>query len=228
MGMDRQYIRDNGVIDRYLKGALTADEEQAFEEAYLGDTELLEQIETAERLRDGVKGLGTVGSFERSRWRWQQMFTSPRYAMAATVLLAVSLGFSTSLYNENRSLRDGASQTPLITRFVALESVRGTNVTELAAPEQDELIMLMLDAGVVAYDTYRAVITRRDGEQSQQIWSRADLSPELNETTVAVGLQGPLLRPGTYEAKLDGRMNDWPAERFEQISLMELTVLPRD
>ena len=38
--MDRQYIRDHQVIERYLSGALTADEEQAFEEAYLGDAEI--------------------------------------------------------------------------------------------------------------------------------------------------------------------------------------------
>src|SRR5688572_27635539 len=155
MGMDRQYIRDNGVIERYLRGALTADEEQAFEEAYLGDLELLDQLQAAERLRDGIKELDR-GVLERSRPRWQQTFASPRYAMAATVLLAVSLGFSTVLYDENRSLREGASQTPLITRFVSLDSVRGANVPEIVAPEQDELITLMIDSGTVAYDTYRA------------------------------------------------------------------------
>jgi hypothetical protein len=226
--MDRQYIRDNGVIERYLSGALTADEEQAFEETYLGDAELLSEIEAAERLRDGMKGLDSAGDLERSRPRWQQTFASPRYAMAASVLLAVSLGFSAALYRENQSLRDGASQAPLITRFVALESVRGASVTTIPAPRRDELIVLMLDAGTVAYDTYRAVITRRDGEQSEQIWSRADLAPELNGTTIAVSVQGRMLPPGTYEAKVDGRMNDWPAERFEQITLMQFVLAPRD
>jgi hypothetical protein len=226
--MDRQYIRDHGVIERYLAGALTADEERAFEEAYLGDAELLEQIETVERLRDGVKGLDATGDLDRSRPRWQRAFASPRYGMAASVLLAVSLGFSTVLYNENQLLREGASQSPLITRFVALESVRGANVTEIATPEQDELIMLMLDAGVVAYDTYRAVITRRDGEQSEQIWSRADLQSELNGTTIPVNLPSRMLRPGAYEARLDGRMNDWPGGRFEQIAVLDFRVVPRD
>lgn len=226
--MDRQYIRDNGVIERYLSGALTADEEQAFEEAYLGNAELLEEIEAAERLRDGMKGLDSAGDLQRSRPRWQQAFASPRYAMAASLLLAVSLGFSTVLYNENRNLRGGVASTPMITRFVALEAVRGGNARSVAAPDEDELITLMLDAGTVAYDTYRAVITRRDGEQSEQIWSRADLTSELNGTTIPVTLQGRVLRPGTYEAKVDGRMNDWPAERFEQVTLTRLEVVPRE
>jgi hypothetical protein len=226
--MDRQYIRDNDVIERYLKGALTADEEQAFEEAYLGDSELLDQLQAAERLRDGIKGLDSAGDLERPRPRWQQTFGSPRYAMAATVLLAVSLGFSSVMYNENQLLREGGSQTPLITQFVRLESVRGENNTKISAPAQDELITLMLDAGSIAYDTYRAVITRRDGEQSEEIWSRSDLPPQLNGTTIAVSVRGRMLRPGTYEAKVDGRMSDWPAERFEPVTLMQLEVLPRD
>ena len=225
--MDRQYIRDNGVIERYLKGALTADEEQAFEEAYLGDSELLDQLQAAERLRDGIKELDGVG-LERSRPRWQQTFASPQYAMAATVLLAVSLGFSTVLYNENQGLREGASQTPLITRFVALDPVRGANVPEIVAPEQDELITLMIDSGTVAYDTYRAVITRRDGEGSEQVWGRADLRPEFNGTTIPVSVQGRMLRPGTHQARLDGRMDDWPAERFEHVAVLDFRVVPRD
>jgi hypothetical protein len=207
---------------------LTADEEQGFEEAYLGDAELLDQLQAAERLRDGIKGLDGAGDLERSRPRWRQTFASPRYAMAATVLLAVSLGFSSVLYNENQVLREGGSSTPLITRFVALESVRGENITEITAPAQDELTLLMLDAGAIAYDTYRAAITRRDGEQSEQIWSRADLTPELNGTTIAISLQGRMLRPGTYEATVDGRMNDWPAERFEQVTSISFVVVPRD
>ena len=226
--MDRQYIREHQVIERYLSGALTADEEQGFEEAYLGDAELLDQLQAAERLRDGIKGLDSAGDLERSRPRWRQTFASPRYAMAATVLLAVSLGFSSVLYNENQVLREGGSSTPLATRFVALESERGGNVREIEAPEQDESIVLLLDAGVVAYDTYRAVITRRDGERSEEIWSRANLVPQLNGTTIAVSLQGRMLRFGTYEAKVDGRMNDWPAERFEPVTSIPFVVVPRD
>jgi hypothetical protein len=84
----------------------------------------------------------------------------------------------------------------------------------------------MIDAGVVAHDTYRAAITRRDGEQSEQIWSRADLTPELNGMTIAITLQGRMLRPGTYEAKVDGRMND--SGRFEPVAEVRLVVLPRD
>ena len=228
--MDRQYIRDHEVIERYLSGALTADEEQAFEEAYLGDSEILDQLQAAERLREGIKELDGAGRIERLRPRpqWQRMLASPRYAAAASVLLAVSLGFSTVLYRENRDLRDGAlSPTPAITRFVALDSVRGGNATTIREPDEDEWTVLLLDAGPTEYDIYRAMLTRRVGERSEEIWSRADLAPQLGES-ISIGVPGRLLRPGDYETRLEGRMDDWPAERFDEIGRTQLTVVARD
>jgi hypothetical protein len=230
--MDRQYIRDNQVIERYLSGALTADEEQAFEETYLGDAEILDQIEAAERLRDGIKELGNAGDLERSRPRprprWQRFFASPQYAAAASLLLVVSLGLSTTWYREIRNLRESSfTETSAITRAVALDAVRGGDGSSIVAPEPDEFTVLLLDTGVVAYDTYRAVLTRRDGDRSEEIFNRADLVPQLGGT-ILIGVPGRALRPGTYEARLEGRMADWPAGRFDGIATTSLIVTPRN
>jgi len=229
--MDRQYIRDHQVIERYLSGALTADEEQAFEEAYLGDPDLLDQVQAAERLRDGIKKLDSDGSLERVRpsARWRQWFTSPQYAAAASVLLAVSLGFSAMLYRDNLDMREtGSSQTSERTRLVRLEVVRGGgDARKIPAPELDQRTVLQLDAGAVAYDTYRGTVMRRDGDRSETIWSRADLVAEPDET-VLIGVPGRDLRPGDYEARLEGRMSDWPADRFDEIARLPLTVVPRN
>jgi hypothetical protein len=228
--MDRQYIRDHAVIERYLSGALTAEEEQAFEEAYLGDAELLDEVQAAEQLREGIKELDSAGRLERPRapTGWRQWLASPQYAAAASVLLAVSLGFSAMLYRENVDLRGvGVSQVSERTRLVRLEALRGGNVAEISAPETDERIVLQLDAGTVAYDTYRGTLMRRDGDQFETIWSRADLVTQPEET-VLIGVPGRALLPGNYEARLDGRMNDWPAERFDEISRLDLRVVPRN
>jgi hypothetical protein len=228
--MDRQYIRDHQVIERYLSGILTADEEQAFEEAYLGDPELLAQLQTAERLREGLKDLNGAGRLPRLRPAapWRQWLRSPQYAAAASVLLAVSLGFSTMLYRENRDLRDaGPVQGSAITRIVALEAVRGGAANEISASAQDELTSLLLDAGTVAYDTYRATLTRLDDEGPEQIFRRDDLVPQLGGSIV-VSVAGRSFGPGDYEVRLEGRMNAWPTERFEEITRTPFTVIPRD
>ena len=65
--MDRQYIHDNRVIERYLSGQLSAAEEQALEEAYLADPDLLAELEATERLRDGIKDLSARGELKRAR-----------------------------------------------------------------------------------------------------------------------------------------------------------------
>jgi len=224
--MDRRYIRDNDVVERYLKGALTADEEQAFEEAYLGNADLLSEIEAAERLRDGMKGLDSAGDLARSRPRWQQALASPRYAMAATMLLAVSLGLSSVLYNENQLLRESAfPSTSAITRLVPLVSLRGGGDTSIPAPADDEWVVFQLDAGSTKYAVYRAVLDRLDGGAREEIWSRADLEPTGGE--VAIGLPGRALRPGLYEARLEGR-NESPADEFEEIGRTQFSLVPRD
>jgi hypothetical protein len=228
--MDRQYIRDHDMIERYLSRSLTAEEEQEFEEAYLGDPDIMDELEAAERLRDGIKELGAAGRLERVRPRpqWQRVLASPRYAAAASLLLAVSLGFSTMLYRENRELREGGlSSTSTITRFVALDSVRGGNADTVREPAEDEWTVLLLDAGPTEYDTYRAVLTRRLGDRSEEIWRRADLAQELGGT-ILIGVPGRMLRPGSYEVILEGRMEDWPAERFDEITRTPLTVVARD
>jgi hypothetical protein len=228
--MNRQYIRDHDVIERYLSRTLTAEEEQEFEEAYLGDSDIMDELEAAERLRDGIKELGEAGRLARARPRpqWQRVLASPRYAAAASLLLAVSLGFSTMLYRENRELRQGGlPPSSTITRFVALDTVRGGNAAMIREPDEDEWTVLLLDAGPMDYDVYRAVLARQLGERSEEIWSRADLAPQLGGT-ILIGVPGRVLRPGEYETRLEGRMRDWPAERFDEIARTGLTVVPRD
>ena len=222
--MDRQYIHDHQVVERYLKGALTADEEQAFEEAYLGDPVLLDELQAAERLRAGFQDLDGAGVLERPRPRWLQALASPQYAAAASVLLAAMLVVSGALYRENMSLREGGlAMEPAVTRLVPLVSVRGGAPNELAAPGNDEWTVLLLDPGFTEYDTYRAVLERLMDGASEEVWRRSDLTLTY-EGTIAMGLPGRLLSPGEYAARLEGRMNDWPAERFDEISRTAFSV----
>src|SRR5262245_66509912 len=105
--MDRQYIRDHQVIERYLKGELSADEEQAFEEAYLADQELLDEIELVERLGDGLKRLKASGGIAapRAAGRLRVFFASPQFAEAASVMLVVRIVFSSVMYRVYRDIR---------------------------------------------------------------------------------------------------------------------------
>src|SRR5688572_20357326 len=104
--MDRQYIRDNQVIERYLQGRLTADEESAFEEAYIGDPALFQDLKAAELLRRGLELHEADATGEQLPSAGARSANAPRYALAASLVAAVGLAASAYLFVENRALRD--------------------------------------------------------------------------------------------------------------------------
>lgn len=213
--MDRQYIQDHRVIERYLSGQLSAAEEQALEEAYLADPDLLAELETTERLRAGIKDLGARGELGRVRGapRWLRALASPQYAAAASVLLAVALALSGTLYRDNVELRQQQVMTTATAMsMIPLENVRGAAAIEITAPAENEMAGLLVDAGADGYDSYRVVILRRGEAAPEEIASAAGLSPDF-QSQLAVAVPGRLLTPGLYEIEVEGRMSDWPADR---------------
>ena len=217
-------------MERYLTGALTAEEEQGFEEAYLEDPELLDELQAAERLRAGIKDLDAVGGLGQSQApaRWLRAIASPQYAAAASVLLAVTVVFSATLYRENRALREQAfAPGSIVTRFVMLETLRGAAETPIAAPPADEFTVLFVDAGPMPYDSYRAELARGDGASLQTIWSAGGLEP-TPDGAIGIGVPGRMLTPGRYEASVAARMNDWPPERFDEVARVAIRVVARE
>ncbi|HEX6998783.1 MAG TPA: hypothetical protein VF322_11605 [Gammaproteobacteria bacterium] len=220
------------MIERYLQGRLTAEEERAFEERYLADPALLDELELEDELGRGLKELHARGELPGGHARpeaaarapWLRILGSPRYAAAATVLLGLSWLLSAGLYYQNRSLRaDGAGApaagTP--TRLVPLVAVRGPGgATAVTAPAPREWTVLLVDAGFTEYQEYRAVVAR-DGAPSP-ILELEGLAATY-DGTVPIGLPGALLTPGRYEIVLEGRRG---AAAFEPVSRTPFTIAP--
>lgn len=196
-------------IERYLHGQLSPAEAQAFEEAYLGDSELLDEIMLVETLKAGLarhaERRGRPGAARRRFW------ATPQYAAAASVLLAVAVLGAGTLYLENRSLRDGAAAVTA-TRLVPLVAVRGRSETELGPFARDEWTVLLVDPGFVEFDTFEAVVARETDGGSDPIWRSLGLTPSY-EGLLAVGVPGAELSAGDYRLTVTGRLSDWPASR---------------
>jgi len=230
--MDRQQIRENQLVERYLNGTLSPAEEQAFEEAYLADPQLEQELDLAERLRTAFKDFDAAGSAPRAappRARWLDLVSSPRYALAASLVAAVALASTAGLYVQNQTLRSGGAGETFAargqTRLLPLVSVRGAaNPNEIAAPGAGELTVLLLDPGFGEYEVYRAVLARRDG---QEVLRRDGMSPTY-EGLLAFAVPGEMLSPGSYEIRLSGGRRDWPATReLDELSRTPLTVVAR-
>jgi len=223
--MERQYIEEHSVIERYLQGKLAPDEQAAFEEAYLADPDLLEQVELAERLKEGLEALDAAKELsQQKRGGLMRKFASPQYAAAASILLLISIAFSAGLYRENVALRSGVSfggGTP-VTRLEPLITVRGTSANTIAVPAENVQIVLLVDPGLGNYDSFRARVTRID--PPELVAERTDLEPGY-EDYLAVAVPGRLLTPGEYEVVIEGRVpNGTGQDSFEETMRVPVTI----
>lgn len=231
--MDMNYINENLVVERYLQGKLSTEESEVFEEAFLASPELLDQLEAAERLQQGLEDLQTVegGSQRRGNVVFAgSLFHSPRYALAATVVMAVSLVVSGGLYLQNIALSERSatgSATPV--QIVALETVRGVASDEpfnvLNISEPGGRFVLMVDPGFEPYSHFRATITRiGNGDTKERVLQLDDLQPGYEEM-LALSLSSSLLTPGDYEVRVEGWRSEWPQNQdFEPANRVTFRV----
>jgi hypothetical protein len=228
--MDMNRINEQLLIERYLQGTLSDEEEKAFEEALISSPELMEQLETAERLREGLKDLHAVDGLESQperRFSPAALFHSPRYALAATVLLAVSLVTTGKLYMQ---MSDPAMPMQAAdTHIMELHTVRGTNsddsinTFELKNPGNWQV--LMVDPGYELYSHYRATLTRKTEDQSPEVILELDNMQPDYQDQLALGLPSNLLSLGDYEVHIEGWRNEWPTNHdYEPVNSVTFRV----
>ena len=217
--MDKGHMKNNQLIEQYLQGGLSAEEQAAFEEEFLSSQQLLDELEAAEKLQQGLQDLAALDKAHTPEKQppWiMSMFHSPQYAMAASFLLAVSLGVSGVLLQ-------GGGRTPgpdllvsaLPTQITPLISVRGAsngqsiNTLQLGSMEQNRV--LMLDPGFSAHSHYRTSVYRRGpADALTRIWQVDEMLPGY-EDMLALSLPGSILEPGIFEVRIEGWRDEWPA-----------------
>jgi hypothetical protein len=226
--MDRQTIHAHGIVERYLQGRLSAGEEAAFEEAYLADPELLEELALAERLRDGLRSASASAAAEAPPHRvTPPWWSTPRYALAASVIAAFAVITAGALYVENRGLRLGGVPSATATRLLPLVAVRGGERSNVIASGRDaEWTVLLLDPGFADYDSYRATLVRGGAAERVPVHRLDDLMPTY-EGLLAFGVPGGLLEEGEYEIILEGKKREWPVDHaLDELGRLPLTVTP--
>ena len=221
--MDKKYINENLLIERYLEDTLSIEEREAFEERFLSSAELLDELEAAERLG---QGLHDVTALENARVTGKapktvSLFQSPHYAVAASFLLLISLGVSSTLLQKNARLSEMDSGWAVPTEIIPLVSVRGVTGSELntlSLGEAPKRFVMMLDPGFESYSHYRATVYQLDpAYEPAMLWQVDEMLPGY-EDMLALGVPSSVLSPGDFEIQLEGWQDEWPADHgFESL-----------
>lgn len=225
--MDEEHINKDLLIERYLQGKLSDEEAASFEEQFLSNSELLDELESAELLQQGLQDVVELEKAhvpdkdhltEKPVSSIVSLFQSPRYAMAASFLLLLSVGFSSFMVQQNTRLSDIDPYQALPTEIIPLVSVRGIpdngpiNTLELGDSAQQ--FVSMLDPGFETYSHYRATVFILDpASEATLVWQVNDMLPGY-EDMLALSLPASVLKPGNFEIRLEGWKDEWPGDHM--------------
>ncbi len=208
--MDRRYIEENQIIDRYLMDKLSDDEMETFEQLFLEDPEIVREIEIRKLFIRGIRqanrtGLLQIGEDESSSlWHWLPGM-GPAFPAVAAVTAAILLVVAVLQYNQITRLQNvNAEQVGQIgqlmapqanTLLVPLGLTRGATpgaepVVRVHLSSTVEQVILALDIEFLSFDNYRLSLDR---EGAGQLWSS-----DSNSAPPAVVLPAELLVPGDY------------------------------
>lgn len=227
--MEKDYLENSLLVERYLRGELSAEEQTAFEEALLTSADLVDQIESAELLQKGLRDVANLeqahSAASTTSW-FATLFSSPRYAMAASFMLLVSLGLSGTLLYQ-RGVRDVPVMSTQILPLVTVRGAPGDQaVNTLRLAEGNEQTVLMLDPGFEPYAHYRATIYRLEAGDGPTPVVRVDGLEPGYEDMLALSLSSRGWKPGDYEVAIEGWRDEWPAgHAFDLVDTVPLRVV---
>ena len=215
--MDREYVVEHDVVNRYLADKLSDGDRAAFEEYFLSCPETLDELELTEKLREGLANAATAAD----RWRpgfVTRLLYSPQYAAAASVLLAVSLIATGGLLFEKFSDAGSGMSGNFSNQVYVLETVRGTTddpganlvfIGRAASP-----IVLIVYPEFGEYDQYRATVHPIGDEAT--LWLAQSIRSESD--ALAIILPGDLVTPGDYRVRVHGITRSDDSVLLEEIS----------
>jgi hypothetical protein len=206
------------VVDRYLRDALSEAETAEFEERLVWDRELMDELDLAESLRDGLRRaldkneVSRASGITRVTGHIREFFATPMYAAAASFLLAVGLTV-TALLGPIAPTGSSDNAQFASTEIVPLFTTRSDGIAEIKVSKSIWTVLLV-DAPP-SYVAFRATV-RRQGAAGDPVWVRHELAPTYPDS-LAIGMPGELLPAGRYVLALEGRDDEGSYQHIQDI-----------
>ena len=228
--MDRNYIEQHLLVDRYIQGRLEGSEQDAFEERLVWDKELLDEVQLAEHLRAGMKAASTANANVAEAPGFDLvaamsgLLAVPQFAAAASFLLAVTLTIGV-LMSPLVDLGGRSGNPELQTDIVPLFATRSEDVMEIAV-DADNWTVLLVDV-IGDYPAYRAIV-RPDEPGAEPALMQDGLKPTYPES-LAVGMPGTALASGRYVLTIEGVTDPDTADAiYERLQDIPFITTPAD
>ncbi|MCR9276783.1 MAG: hypothetical protein NXH85_02320 [Pseudomonadaceae bacterium] len=190
--MELRTIDRDQVIERYVLGRLSAEEAEAFEEYFFEHPGVLDEVEAAMALREGLLEHPSMAPV--AFWR------SP-LATAASLVACVGLAAASYLYVENRQL-EGMTILAAhnVSERVLLSASRSVS-SEGVAVSAGANALLEVAVGPLGFHSYDLVIRNSAGEE---LYRSARL--QLDDDFALAVATGNLIAPGgRYELVVSAR-----------------------
>lgn len=229
--MKHPRIDDDKVVDRYLVGRLSSEDEAAFEEHLFECESCLEQVQAGEELRRGLRAVAAEDAARATVSLGLLAWLRGRGAQVAglgLLVLLVVLPSLTVLWQKaeldrlqgllQRAAGTGISEPTGALLVVSLGVVRdGAQAAEIRLDREKDAILLSLELQTIEASSYR--VTLHDAND-EVLWTGDGLEPNLYDTLL-VALPSSYLAPGSYRIVVEGRV----AASMAPAGEMELRVL---
>ena len=207
LSLDLESIEDQSLIERYVTGRLSPTDAARFEEHYLGDPELAEQVMAAQRLQLGLQAVAAQEAVRTAAALsfWQRLVRGRFFAAVPLLLL---LGLSALYFFQQGQLRDlertleAARQPQVNTAIFDLKPFRdvglGTPPPSILtlSSEFEWVVLTLADPG--QQPPYRVELVDADG---QAVWEAPGLQPDPLDRLIMT-LPSTLFQAGEYELKM--------------------------
>ncbi len=200
--MNHQEIENDLIFDRYLKGRLTPEEEERFEEHYLGCAECLDQLEAAEGLQRGLRravaqDVAEIAAARRLGWL-ARAARSPGAGVIAVTAIIVAVGLPTWLALQRSEIGQELDQA----RSEIAEQADRTEALESELTQERETNQALTErlnqqSGVEIYELQRFRGSLLGDPEPAQTITLAD-----SELPFMLSLPLDRQTPGTYRIRL--------------------------
>lgn len=199
--MNRQYVIDNNLVDRYLFDQLIGDEKTEFETYYLSCAETQDELVVTEKMIQGFDASSLSG---RGRQRYAPLASVPvepkraperpwqLASVAASLAAFIAIGFN--VIGNKAPVFD--QTVDINVPILSLGATRGVGPARLIdLPKFDVRVAVALDLGLASFPTYRVELI---DQKQNVVWSADELVPDQH-ASLTFALPPGLLTAGGFE-----------------------------